>query len=171
MNLTIDGVVFDVKAEVQRVTEVRASDISGTLLNGVYFNDVMGTYLQYDLTLKYPLYNQGKYAGFYELFTDPVAAHTFLLPYNQETVEISARVESVTDQWVETDGGHTYWQAFRASIISNAPTKEITLAESIARGLPALPDVYTPVIGDTYTYTAEGWEATSAYADADATYY
>lgn len=171
MNLIIDGVSFDVKAEVQRTGEIVSSDISGQLLDGSYFNDVIGTYYTYDVTLKYPLYSRGKYANLYEMFTQPVDGHQFTLPYNTGVIQLTARVERVSDKWVEPDGADAYWEAFRASIIANGPTKQQTQAQAIARGLTPLPDVASPAIGDTYTYTTNGWEETSALPDADTTAY
>ena len=157
MNLIIDGVSFDVKAEVQRTGEIVSSDISGVLMDGSYFIDVLGTYYTYDVTLKYPLYYQGTYHALYEMFTEPADGHQFVLPYNGGTIQLTARVESVSDEWIETDAGRRFWRAFRASIISNAPSKEMSLSEVISRGLTPLPDVQEPEIGDTYTYTSNGW--------------
>ena len=157
MDLIIDGATFDVKAEVLRTGEISASDISGLLMDGSYFNDVIGTFYTYDVTLKYPLYNKGKYYSLYEIFTQPSDGHAFVLPYNGGTIELTARVEEVSDQWVELDNRGFFWTAFRASIISNAPSKTMELSDVISRGLPALPDVAEPEIGDVYEYTANGW--------------
>ena len=171
MEIIIDGITFDVMADVQRTADVLPSDISGMLLDGSYFNDVIGTYYSYDVTLKYPLYNQGKYFNLYEMFTQPVDGHTFVLPYNNETIQLTARVETVTDRWIETDSKFTFWEAFRATIISNAPSKSMSLQQVISRGLTPLPDAQSPNVGDTYTFTANGWEATGEMTDADTTAY
>ena len=141
------------------------------MLNKAIFNDVLGTYLQYDLVLKYPLYNQGKYASLYEMLNDPVDGHTFVLPYNNESVEITAFVESLSDKWKELDSGRTYWEAFRVVITANGPTKTYTLAQAIRRGMKPLPDVYNAELGDTYTFTNNGWESAGSFGDADNTLY
>ena len=171
MILSIDGVDYDVMCQVRRSAEVRGSDISGDMLDGNYFNDVMGTYYGYDITLSYPLYNQDKYAEIYEALTAPVDAHAFVLPYNQGTIELTARVETVTDDWIETDSGFTYWRNTVFSIIPNGPSRQLTLEEAIARGITPLPDVAEPEIGDAYTYTAQGWVASPEYDNADNIYY
>ena len=158
MDLIIDGARFDVKADVQRTGEIVSSDISGPLMDGGYFNDVLGTYYTYDVTLKYPLYNQGKYFALYELFTEPVDGHQFVLPYNESVIVLTARVESVSDQWIERDSAGAYWKAFRASIVANSPSKQPTLAGAISRGMTPYPDVENPEIGDIYIFTANGWE-------------
>ncbi len=121
--LTIDGVIYDVKIEVTRTSVLTASDISGLLLNKHYFFDVIGTYMQYDVTFKYPLFDQAKYAAIYEVLNAPVSGHTFVLPYNQGTLTVNARVESVSDRWKEMDSGRTYWENATFTIIANEPSK------------------------------------------------
>ena len=157
--LRIDGVEFDVKCEIKRVAEISASYISGLLLDKSYFNDVLGTYLEYEIRLTYPLYNQGEYASLYEMLTMPVDAHAFVLPYNTGTISLTARVETISDDLLVFENGKKYWRNCTFSIISNGPSKEQTLESAIQRGLTPLPDVASPNIGDTYTFTSNGWVA------------
>lgn len=121
--LTIDGVVYDVKVDVTRTAELIASDVSGLLMNKHYYFDVIGTYMQYDVTFKYPLFDQAKYSAIYEVLTMPVSGHTFVLPYNQGTLTVNARVESVSDRWKEMDSGRKYWENASFTIIANEPSK------------------------------------------------
>lgn len=167
MRLMIDGVEYDVKCRITREAEIRATDISGPMLNGVEFTDIHGTYMAYGVEFTYPLYSQGKYAQIYEALTQPVPTHVFVLPYNTGYIELTARVELVSDELVEMESGRTFWRDLQFDIIGIAPTKRISLDEAIARGLPALPDVAIPNIGDTYTWTVDGWELTAEYLDAD----
>lgn len=167
MRLTIDGVEYDVKCRITREAEIRASDISGPMLNGVEFVDVQGTYMAYGVEFTYPLYSQGKYAMIYEALTQPVPSHVFVLPYNTGAIELTAKVELVYDELLELENGRTFWRAVRFDIQGIAPTKTMSLEEVVSRGLPALPDSSVANIGDTYTWTVDGWEVTATYADAD----
>lgn len=168
--LVIDGLSFDVKVEVRRTARIESSEISGDMLDLSYFNDVKGTFYDYDVTLKYPLYDRDKYTSLYEALTAPVDGHRFILPYNHSTVDVTARVESVPDQWVERDNGRTFWQALQFTARANHPTRVNTLGEAITRGRTPLPDIASATIGDTYTMTVNGWQRTE-FEDGDSIYY
>lgn len=168
--IRIDGLDFDVKCEVERAAEMTPSSISGLMLDRSYFNDVIGTYMSYDLALKYPLYDQDIYARLYELLTAPVDGHLFTVPYNQATIEITGRVVDVSDARVEMDSGRQYWRELRFTIVANHPSRQMTLGEMLARGRSPLPELAAVQEGDIYTYTSTGWVKTN-YADADSVYY
>ena len=168
---TIDGVNYNVRCSIEREAEIKLSDISGLMLDGHIFNDVLGTYFRYDVRLEMPLKNKGRYANLIEQLTEPVEGHAFVLPYNTGTVEITGLVQSPKDVWVKLPSGYTYWDGLRFTIEANGPTKTLTLQQAINRGLTPLPDVYDAQIGDTYTFTADGWEEVSGYPDADTTSY
>lgn len=166
----IDGMRFDAKCEVLRTAEMTPSSISGLMLDKSYFNDVIGTYLSYEVTLKYPLYDQDVYARLYELLTAPVDGHRFVVPYNQATIEVTARVTEATDEPLEMDSGRTFWRQLRFTIAANHPSKQLSLGEVLARGRTPLPELSEVQVGDTYTYTSTGWVKMD-YADADNLYY
>lgn len=168
---TIDGVQYRVECSIERKSEIKTSDISGMLLDGHIFNDVLGTYYSYEVRLTMPLRNKGRYGNLIEQLTEPVEGHTFVLPYNNDTLQLTGIVVDPEDVWVRLPSGYTYWDGLRFTINANGPTKALTLGEAISRGLTPLPDVYDAQIGDTYTYTADGWEAASSYPDADTTAY
>jgi len=168
---TIDGVQYNVECSIERKSEIKTSDISGMMLDGHIFNDVLGTYYSYEVRLTMPLRNKGRYGNLIEQLTEPVEGHTFVLPYNNDTLQLTGIVVDPEDVWVRLPSGYTYWDGLRFTINANGPTKALTLGEAISRGLTPLPDVYDAQIGDTYTYTSNGWEAASSYPDADTTAY
>ena len=168
---TIDGVQYNVECSIERTAEIKTSDISGMMLDGHIFNDVLGTYYSYEVRLTMPLRNKGRYGNLIEQLTEPVEGHTFVLPYNNDTLRLTGIVEAPEDVWKKLPSGYTYWDGLRFTINANGPTKALTLAEAISRGLTPLPDVYDPQIGDTYLFTVDGWEAASSYPDADTTAY
>ena len=159
MILSIDGAEYDVKCSVRRQADVRDTDISGEMLDGSYFHDVEGTYYDYDISFTYPLYDQYKYAAIIEALTEPVDGHTFVLPYNDGTVTVTAKVESVSDDLLELVDGTTYWRQTSFRLSANHPTRQPTLEETITRGRAALPDIDEPEVGDTYTWNGTAWVA------------
>lgn len=166
MILIIDGIEYDVKCSVRREADVRDTDISGEMLNGSYFHDVGGTYYDYEISFLYPLYDQNKYAQIYEALTLPVDGHSFVLPYNNSTVTLTAKVELVSDEQIEMESGFKYWKALTFGLTANAPTKVMSLSQVLTRGRAPYPDVSSPGVGDVYTWTGTSWSTTS-YPDAD----
>ena len=167
MILSIDGVEYDVKCSVRRTADIRDSEISGELLNGEIFHDVLGTYYDYVISFLYPLYDQNKYAAIYEALTEPVDGHSFVLPYNNSTVTLTAKVDLVDDEQIEMESGFKYWRALSFGLTANAPTKAVTLAGVITRGRAPLPDVASPTEGDSYTWNGNQWVEYEELPDAD----
>lgn len=168
---TVDGMEWAIPCDITRKAEITPSDISGPLLDGSYFNDVLGTYMQYEVSIVPNPHDMGAYYSLFELLSQPVDGHAFVLPYNGETIQLTARVDEISDIYVRMPGGGVYWRGTKFTVTANAPTKALTLEEAIQRGLTPLPDVQEPQIGDTYTYTAEGWVEVSEVTDADTTDY
>lgn len=168
--ITIDGYRWQVPCDIDREAEVRPSEISGLMLDRTYFNDVLGTYMSYDVSLAVPPSMMGDYAALYETLTDPVEGHTFVLPHTQGTIEVVGRVESVKDTLVYTVTKHQYWRGIRFTIIANHPSKEYSVDEIITRGRLAPPTDGSVPVGTLYIMTALGW-AEADYANADEVYY
>lgn len=167
--ITIDGTSWPVVSKVERTSEMRESDISGLMLDKTYFSDVIGTYMSYDVTLAVPPGQERDYSDLYEVLTQPVGYHTFLVPYGQSTLEISGRVESVKDTLlvVTTARGTTQrWHGVSFTVLSNHPTKTMELGEAIARGFAQLPEVVDIPVGTLYEATTAGWVEVH-YDDAD----
>ena len=168
---TVDGLIWSIPCDISRSIRVEDSDISGKMLNNVYFHDVTGTYFDYEVTLTPNPHQMGEYYSLVEILAKPVDGHQFVLPYNGETVQLTAKVDNPQDVWVRMPGGGVYWKGMKFTARANHPTYEPTLAGAIRRGITPVPDVEAPSIGDTYTFTANGWEQVSGYADADTTGY
>ncbi len=164
---TIDDVQWDVKSKISRTSEMQESEISGMLMNKEYFADVIGTFLKYDVELVLPFGKEKEYSEIYEKLTEPVGGHTFIVPYNQTTIEITGRVENIQDTCLRRTNSH-YWMDISFTIISNFPTKTMSLDEVIARGLPPLPDESEVDVGEAYICSMDGWEPVT---DVDDKYY
>lgn len=168
---SIDGVEYRVKCTTTRSAEIKESSISGLMLDGSYFRDIHGTYYSYEIRLEMPLKNKGRYASLIEQLTEPVDGHLFVLPYNNDTIQLTGKVVDPEDVWKQLESGYTYWDGLQFSIAPNGPSKQVTLDGAIQRGRTPLPDALDPNIGDTYTFTENGWELASSFPDADNTYY
>ena len=155
---TIDNVEYNVMCSIEREAEIKASDISGMLMDGTIFWDILGTYMTYDVKLTMPLRNKARYAMLIDQLTEPVDGHTFVLPYDDGEIELTGKVDAPADVWEELPSGYTFWKGLKFTITANHPSREMSLEDVINRGLPTIPDVSEPEIGDTYTYTADGWE-------------
>lgn len=167
----IDGLVYDVQCEITRTAEVVDSDISGKMLNRTIFHDVDGTYLTYDMRFSFPLYDQNKYTSVIEKLYEPVPSHVFVMPYNQTTITIVAKVERVSDDVLELENGTRYWRNTRFTISTNSPIKQVGLDGAISAGMPPVPDIAAPAVGDTYTWNGSEWEVYVPAPDADSISY
>jgi len=163
---TIDGITWPVPCQIERVSEVRPSQISGLLLDKSWFNDVIGTYMSYTVALAVPLDLRDRYSELYEALTAPVDGHTFTLPYDQGALTVTGRVRDVTDRYVRLANGGTIWKGPRFTIVSNHPSRQMSLGETLARGRSPLPELAAVQVGDIYTCTPTGWQKTN-YPNAD----
>lgn len=169
--LIADGVAYDdLIISVKRSAEMKESDTSGYMLDGSYFSDKIGTYLSYSVKVAVPVSKEAVYAELYEVITDPVGSHAFTLPYNQDTVNITGRVEGVSDAYVRQEGSNKIWRQIEFEIVSNYPTKQYTLNQVIQMGMQVKPDGVTPTEGDVFQYTGGTWVQLN-YSDADEVYY
>lgn len=126
---TVDGMEWNFPCTIERVSEVKASSISGQLLNGDYFNDVMGQYLRYTVTLVVPRKQESEYAALYEILTSPVAQHEFVFPYNQGTVNVKGRMERISDRYIK-EGNDNLWRQTKFEVLSNKPKRKANLTQA-----------------------------------------
>ena len=154
---TVDGMLWDLPCDIERKAEMQTSEISGMLLDKHYFNDVVGTFLSYSITLVVPFGKETQYARLYEVLTEPVDGHSFVLPYNRGNITITGRVTNISDVYKPMPDGSVHWKGIRFDVISNAPNKTQSLGEAITRGLAPLPDVGGAEIGVYYIYDGSTW--------------
>lgn len=168
-SFTIDGITWDLPCKITREAKMEASEISGMMMDKSYFNDVLGTFMTYGITIVVPLGKESMYSTLYEMLTDPVADHSCVLPYNQDVINIVGRIETVSDELYREENGVKIWRRTSFNIIANHPTKTYTLDEAITRGLTPLPSVEDVEDGAYYQYSSEnGWvEIEEPYPDAD----
>ena len=138
---SIDGQAWDVPCQIQRESQMQASDISGMLLDRTYFNDVIGTYMSYQVAIAVPFTKAALYNTIYNMLTDPVEAHIFVLPYNASTITITGRVENVSDSWVRMPGDANHWRQISFTVTAIHPSRYYSLNQAISRGRPIVPTI------------------------------
>lgn len=168
---TIDGTRWPWPCSIERAAEIRPSEVSGLLMNRNYFNDVIGTYMQYTVSVAIPLNQRDRHTALYEQLTEPVDGHVFVLPYNQSSVTVTGRVEGVQDVYVLLANGGQYWKGLRFTVTANHPTKYKALNEVLSRGRTIVPEIAEHHDGDTWIWANGHWELAVTYKDADTTKY
>lgn len=171
MSFSIDGLVWPYPCQIERVAELKASELSGLMLDLSYFNDAQGTWMRYTVTLAVPFGYEDDYAAIYEQLTKPVDGHQFVMPYNNSDITLTARVLQVSDALVRMPGDKRYWKGTTFEIVANQPSKLTTLNETLIRGRTPWPDLAVVTVGDTYTYTENGWQPAQSYPDGDIMYF
>lgn len=164
---TIDDVAWSWRCDIERAAEVRASEISGMMLDKSWFNDVVGTYMQYTVSVYAPPNALDEQAQLYEVLTEPVDGHAFVLPYNGGALQVTGRVQDISDITVQLPNGAKYWKGLWFTIVANHPTKTVGLYDVITRGRAPVPEIVQPAEGDTYVWYSGRWSKSASYADAD----
>lgn len=164
--IVVDGYEWPIPCDINRVAEVTSSNISGMMMDKTYFNDVIGTYLKYSVTLAVPPKMQVEYERLHDVLTAPVDGHGFVIPYGTGTIEITGRVASVSDVLVYTTSKRQYWKGITFDIIANHPSATFDLQTVLYRGRTGVPDSVDYNIGTTLVRTNSGWQVVS-YGSAD----
>lgn len=153
---SIDGVQWAYPCDIERTAEMKASDISGLMMDKSYFNDVLGTYMGYEVKISVPFGKEPDYHTIYEMLTQPIDGHAFVFPYNGSTVSITGRVGEVKDTWYR-DGEGQFWQSVKFSVEANHPTKTMSLSEVITRGRTPFPDAASVETGTIWQKSSASW--------------
>lgn len=123
---SIDGLTWEVRCKIERVTELPESDASGMMLNRSYLSDVWGTWVRYTVSIAVPFGREEEYYAIRDRLDAPVEGHTFVMPFNADFITFAGRVLSVRDVLYETSRGN-YWEGCTFEAISNDPIKVPTI--------------------------------------------
>lgn len=164
---TIDGFRWPFACDIERTAEIRSSEVSGEMLDGGYYNDVLGTYMTYSVRVVVPLNQRNLYVSLNNLLTDPKGGHQFNLPDQGGTLNVNGRVTNVSDVYVRMPGGEQYWKGIRFDIIANHATRSYTMDQMSAQGRIGMPEAADHHEGDTWVWHAGRWELSYPYIDAD----
>lgn len=122
---TIDGITYNVFCDIERQVEIKGSDLSGMLLNKRNFKDVLGSYIQYTVSMAIPVTEMAAYAELYEKLTDPVATHQITMPYNNTMITFDGTIETVSDRYFNksNDISKGVWRGTQFTAIGATPIK------------------------------------------------
>ena len=122
---SVDGKYYDVLiGNIKRSARIEEGDESGTLLNGSYDRDLIGTYYDYDVEFGVNKLNPSDYDELYECLTEPTDYHIITLPYGQSTLTFKAYISDVSDEYVKVLAGNKLWKGMSVSFTAQAPSKE-----------------------------------------------
>lgn len=121
MGFTIDGFTYNMPCGIARKATIKSSDLSGDLLNGNYYNDVIGTYMQYDITIAVPTGMESKYTELYERLSAPEGEHVVTVPYNQTTLTMKCKIETVSDKLYRQEGSKNIWRGISFTCTATEP--------------------------------------------------
>lgn len=157
MFFSVDGMLWTLPCDIKRSARTEESDLSGQMVGGNFYRDVIGTYFDYDVTLVPNPQDMETYYEMYDKLTEPVDGHIFIFPFNANIIQLNCKVESLNDVYVRMPNGGIYWKGINFKAVANVPTYVDQGGTVTVRGLAPVPDIENPSIGDTYRYTKDGW--------------
>lgn len=168
----IDSTQWPYPIDVTRNPDLRASDVSGQMLDGTYYNDVLGTFMNYTVRMAVPLNQRQLYNTIYGKLLDPVDAHEFILPDSAGGhITFTGYVSGLSDVYVRMPDGTPYWRGIQFNITANTPRKKRTINQAIQSGRTIFPDIAEHNEGDTWVWTNGRWELSVHYDNADEKHY
>ena len=165
---SIDGFSWEIPCTVERNAEMTASDISGMLLDRTIFNDVLGTYMEYDVKIAVPNGKESDYNTLHGLITDPKGYHECILPYDDGYLQITGKIDDIKDIYIRLPQSRRKWRGISFTITSLIPTRRYRLGEILRMGAMPLPDEEETEEGTAFAFTDAGWVE---MADAEDFYY
>lgn len=121
---TIDGLTWTMPCDITRKAIVTPSDISGMLMDKTWFNDVLATYMQYEVSIVPNPRDMATYYALFDILSEPVSGHDFALPYDDGEIQFNGRVDEISDIYVRMPGGAVYWKGAKFTVTSNEPNRE-----------------------------------------------
>ncbi len=124
MNLIIDGQTFNVGIiNVERKTRIEKEN-KGTTLDGKVHYEVLGTYIDYIITISSRRTALSEYDRLYQLISSPIAEHTITVPYNQSNITINANITVGNSSVIQDFNNYRMWGEIKISCESIEPREE-----------------------------------------------
>lgn len=123
--LIIDNVDYSDKTvtSIERTATIKDSELSGEMMDGSYHRDIIGTYIDYTMTIVCKVNDPATYSQIFDVLSSPVASHEITAPYNNETMTFEAYIESVSDKLFRKTSDGTIWKDLSVTFKAAAPQK------------------------------------------------
>lgn len=121
----MDGIAYNVSVpSLKRNFEVADTDATGRTADWVMHRDVVGTFYNYTMKVAVKNYDFDSYNKFYDAISAPVASHTLVFPYGNETLTFEAYVTKGSDELFRIYKDKHYWKGFSCNFIAMEPQRK-----------------------------------------------
>ena len=127
IGLIVDGRSYNVHVvpdSVKRIAELLEGPLADDMLSGRRERDLKGTRIGYQLHIEPVWTDPTDYDALFDALSDPVDAHTLVLPYGQTTITFEAMVDRVEDTLIGKANGVNRWHGLILTITPQSPQKE-----------------------------------------------
>lgn len=120
----MDGREYDVfVTKLERSFEVADSDSTGRTKDWKMHRDVIGTFYNYTMAIEMRYFNMDDYSAFYEAISAPVTSHSFVFPYNGETISFTGYCTKGKDSFTKI-AGKPKWSGLSVNFIAMEPQRK-----------------------------------------------
>jgi len=125
--LTYNGRTYNVHyTKPKRSFAKLSTDQSGRVQSGEMYIDLIGTYVNYSMTVSMKDGDVAEFDRFFEDISAPVAFATLTLPYNQSTITFEAYVTQGDQDLIRAKGTHSdnnIWGPLTVNFIARRPLR------------------------------------------------
>ncbi len=124
MTFKIDSETFNVGiSNIERKTRIEKENI-GTTLDGKEHYEIIGTYIDYVLTINCNGINATAYDRLYEVASEATESHSVQLPYNQTTITFNATISIGNSHITQDFNNFRKWSELKITFTAIEPRDE-----------------------------------------------
>lgn len=126
-NFIVDSVAYDMgvtAGSLRRIATVKDGVAAGTMKDGSYTRDIIGTLIDYSMTIERHSAQDDEYDALWLVLTDPdTPVHTVTFPYGQSTLTFAAYIQTVEDSLNYTINGYNGWGSMSVTFKAQTPQR------------------------------------------------
>lgn len=124
MLLSVDGKNYNVFVTgLKRSFQILDGENAERALSGRMIRDIIGTFYNYEMTIRPVVGKYADYDALYEVLSAPEDSHKVVLPYGQKTLTFNAYVTSGQDNLIVKTDKESYWNGLTFQFIAMAPQR------------------------------------------------
>lgn len=124
MLLSVDEKNYNVFVTgLKRSFQVLDGENAERALSGRMIRDIIGTFYNYEMTIRPVVGKYADYDALYEVLSAPEDSHKVVLPYGQKTLTFNAYVTSGQDNLIVKADKESYWSDLTFQFIAMAPQR------------------------------------------------